>query len=125
MTEDRAVAIRFVPGGVYERGGGRVNKPEAFALVADLIRTLKTPAFRQTVGAVTFNSERQKLIEDLLDEERRKDPGIEHHFADDALEPAFVKNLENVQSDERDLMYFAAALDGRDDAEVVPLRGRG
>lgn len=56
---------------------------------------------------VTFNAEQQRLIEDLLDAERRKDPSIEQHFADTALEPVFVKNLESVQGDERDIMYFS------------------
>jgi very-short-patch-repair endonuclease len=110
VTEDRAVSFHLVRDGVYEKGGARINKPEAFALIADLVRTLKDPTFAssgQTVGVVTFNSEQQKLIEDLLDEERRKDPGLEPYFAEDALEGVFVKNLENVQGDERDVMYFS------------------
>ena len=110
VTEDRAVSFHHVGNGAYEKGGARINKPEAFALVADLVRTLKDPAFvasKQTVGVVTFNSEQQKLIEDLLDEERRKDTRIEPFFAEDAQEGVFVKNLENVQGDERDVMYFS------------------
>jgi hypothetical protein len=58
-------------------------------------------------GVVTFNSEQQKLVEDLLDEARRKAPELEPYFAEDALEPVFVKNLENVQGDERDVIYFS------------------
>jgi len=110
VTEDRAVNFQLVSDGSYEKGGARINKPEAKALVADLVGRLKDPAFiasKQTAGVVTFNSEQQRLIEDLLDEERRKDPSIEPHFAEDALEPVFVKNLESVQGDERDLMYFS------------------
>jgi len=110
VTEDRAVSFHWVEGGVYEKGGARINKPEARALVTDLVSRLKDPDFRAaglTVGVVTFNSEQQRLIEDLLDEERRKDPSIEPFFAEDALEPVFVKNLESVQGDERDVMYFS------------------
>ncbi|WP_179402700.1 DUF3320 domain-containing protein [Burkholderia guangdongensis] len=110
VTNDRAVSFNLVAEGQYERGGARTNKPEAKALVADLVGRLKSPAFRDsgmTVGVVTFNSEQQRLIEDLLDEARRKDPSIEPHFAETALEPVFVKNLENVQGDERDIMYFS------------------
>jgi very-short-patch-repair endonuclease len=109
MTEDRGVSFHLVAG-VYEKGGARINKPEAKALVADLVGRLKSPGFREsglTVGVVTFNSEQQALIEDLLDEERRKDPTIESHFAEITLEPVFVKNLESVQGDERDIMYFS------------------
>lgn len=96
--------------GRYEKGGARINKPEAQALVADLVGRLKSPGFRQsglTIGVVTFNSEQQSLIEDLLDDERRKDPELEHYFAEVQLEPVFVKNLESVQGDERDIMYFS------------------
>lgn len=109
VTEDRAVSFHHV-NGVYEKGGARINKPEAKALVADLVERMKSPGFRAsglTIGVVTFNSEQQALIEDLLDEERRKDPSIEPHFAETALEPVFVKNLESVQGDERDIMYFS------------------
>jgi len=110
VTEDRAVSFHLVADGVYEKGGSRINQPEARALVADQVSRLKDPVFKEaglTIGVVTFNSEQQRLIEDLLDEERRKDPTIEPFFAEDALEPVFVKNLESVQGDERDIMYFS------------------
>jgi very-short-patch-repair endonuclease len=109
VTEDRAVSFHNVKG-VYEKGGARINKPEAKALVADLVGRLKSPGFREsklTIGVVTFNTEQQALIEDLLDEERRTDPSIEPYFAEVELEPVFVKNLESVQGDERDIMYFS------------------
>ncbi len=109
VTEDRAVSFHYVKGS-YEKGGARVNKAEAKALVADIVKRLKSPGFREsklTIGVVTFNTEQQKLIEDLLDEERRQDPGLEPYFAESELEPLFVKNLESVQGDERDIMYFS------------------
>lgn len=96
--------------GCYEKGGARINQPEAKALVLDLVSRLKREGFREsglTIGVVTFNSEQQGLIEDLLDEARRKDPGLEPYFSEMELEPVFVKNLESVQGDERDIMYFS------------------
>jgi very-short-patch-repair endonuclease len=109
VTEDRALSLHLVQGR-YEKGGARINQPEARALVADLVARLKSPGFRQsglTVGVVTFNGEQQRLIEDLLDAERRTDPGLEEFFSEMRLEPVFVKNLESVQGDERDIMYFS------------------
>jgi very-short-patch-repair endonuclease len=109
VTDDRAVSFHL-ENGRYEKGGARINQPEAKALVADLVNRLKRPGFREsglTIGVVTFNSEQQGLIEDLLDEERRKDPGLESYFSEMELEPVFVKNLESVQGDERDIMYFS------------------
>jgi hypothetical protein len=109
VTDDRAVSFHLVKGR-YEKGGARINQPEAQALVADLVSRLRRPGFREsglTIGVVTFNSEQQGLIEDLLDAERRKDPGLEPYFSEIELEPVFVKNLESVQGDERDIMYFS------------------
>ena len=109
VTDDHAVSFHLVPGR-YEKGGARINQPEARALVADLVGRLKSPGFREsgrTIGVVTFNAEQQGLIEDLLDAERRNDPALEPYFSDAELEPVFVKNLESVQGDERDIMYFS------------------
>ena len=110
VTDDRAVCLHPVEGGCYGRGGERTNPIEAKALVADLVRQLKDPVFvasGRSIGVVTFNSQQQKLIEDLLDAARRQDTGLDRFFSDDIAEPVFVKNLENVQGDERDLMYFS------------------
>jgi very-short-patch-repair endonuclease len=122
VTEDRAVSFHPVQGS-YEKGGARINKPEARALVADLVARLSSADFRAsklTIGVVTFNTEQQALIEDLLDEERRRDPAIECYFSDAELEPVFVKNLESVQGDERDIMYFSITY-GPDQSGVVSM----
>lgn len=114
MTRDCAVRYVHVPGGVYERGAGRINREEARAVVAELVRRLADPEFAReghSIGIVTFNGEQQRLIENLLDAERRVDPGLEAFF-DPARcnEPVFVKNLENVQGDERDTILFSVAV---------------
>ena len=110
VTEDIAVKYHHVPDGIYEIGTGRINRKEAVAVVGAVIQWLRSPEFIEnhwTIGVVTFNSQQQKLIEDLLDEERRQDPSLEPHFSEDAIEPVFVKNLENVQGDERDIIIFS------------------
>jgi len=122
VTDDRALSFHHVTG-TYEKGGARINKPEAKAVVADVVARLKSPGFRAsklTIGVVTFNSEQQRLIEDLLDEERRRDPSLEPFFSEMELEPLFVKNLESVQGDERDIMYFSITY-GPDAAGAVSM----
>ena len=55
-----------------------------------------------------FNTEQQTLIEDLLDKARGEDPGMEWAFNNDnGVDPVFVKNLETVQGDERDVILFS------------------
>jgi very-short-patch-repair endonuclease len=114
ITEDRAVRYVHVPNGVYERGTGRVNREEARAVVAEVVRRLKDPEFESlhgSLGVVTFNGEQQRLIENLLDHERRNRPELEAFF-DPArwYEPVLVKNLEKVQGDERDTILFSVAV---------------
>ncbi|MFH6780893.1 DUF3320 domain-containing protein [Methylobacterium sp. MA0201] len=114
VTDDRAVRLAFVPDGVYERGAGRVNRPEAQAIVSEIVRRLRDPNFaqeRRSLGIVTFNGEQQRLIENLLDAQRRSYPELEPFFDKDRWhEPIFVKNLENVQGDERDAILFSVAV---------------
>ncbi|MBW0000904.1 MAG: DUF3320 domain-containing protein [Verrucomicrobia bacterium] len=114
VTADRAVRYVHVPGGVYERGGARVNREEARQVTAEVVRRLRDPAFvreKRSLGVVTFNAQQQRLIENLLDAERRQDPALESFFQTERWhEPVFVKNLENVQGDERDLIIFSVAV---------------
>jgi hypothetical protein len=134
VTQDRAVRLVHVPDGVYERGSSnRVNRPEARAVVAEVVRRLKEPSFttdRRSLGIVTFNADQQRLIEDLLDEQRRAHPDLEMFFDKERCsEPVFVKNLENVQGDERDLIIFSVSVGpdaaGRVSATVSSLNKEG
>ncbi len=98
--------------GTYARGRGRVNQEEAKTIAEFVKRRLKTwlgvpEEDRHTLGVITFNSEQQSLILDLLDEIRREDSDLEWFFADEREEPVIVKNLENIQGDERDIMLFS------------------
>lgn len=111
-SADRGVSLTLVEGGLYDRGKSRTNRAEAEAIVADAVtrmrRCLARPeGERLTYGVVTFNSQQQSLIQDLFDEALRDAPELEWFFADERVEPAAVKNLENVQGDERDVMYFS------------------
>src|SRR5262249_17278787 len=97
----RGVRLHQV-GGVYDKGESRTNKAEAHAVVADLVARLRSPdAEKQTYGVVTFSQAQQKLVEDLLDRAQRDYPEIERFFAKTNAEPVIVKNLENIQGDER------------------------
>lgn len=101
------VTLHHVPG-VYDRGASRTNRAEAEAIVRAVVDRLKDPELRgQSIGVVTFNSQQQTLIEDLLDAARSENREIEPYFTKAVEEPVFVKNLENVQGDERDVMFFS------------------
>lgn len=128
VTRDTAVRYVHVEGGIYERGGAKVNRKEAEAVVAEVVRRLKTST--KSVGVVTFNGDQQRLIENMLDQARRSDPALEPHFdRNQTREPILVKNIENVQGDERDIIIFSVAVGpdktGRVTAQISSLNGEG
>lgn len=106
--EGMGVSLRPVPEGVYDRGKSATNRGEAQAVVDEVVRRLKDPELRRySIGVVTFSQAQQKLVEDLLEQVRIADPEVDTFFAEEAREPVFVKNLENVQGDERDVILFS------------------
>ncbi|MBX3184594.1 MAG: DUF3320 domain-containing protein [Polyangiaceae bacterium] len=105
-AEGLGVVWHAVPDGVYLSGEARTNPREGQALVQYLVSALRRhPPGSRTFGVVTFSMAQRTLIEDLLEEARTLHPEIEPHFFGD--EGTFVKNLENVQGDERDEILFS------------------
>ena len=108
MREGVGVSWRHVPGGVYDRGKSATNKAEAEAIVKEVIRRLENPVLKDwSIGIVTFSQAQQTLIENLMEEVRRERSDVDYFFSEEAAEPVFVKNLENVQGDERDVILFS------------------
>jgi len=120
VTSDLAVNLQIVPG-VYDRGASRTNRAEADAIVKVILEHFSDDAKRKlTMGVVTFNQTQQRLIETLLDEELRKSPDVEQRIAEHGPERLFIKNLENVQGDERDFILFSITY-GKDAAGKMPM----
>ncbi|EOX7555565.1 AAA domain-containing protein, partial [Acinetobacter baumannii] len=108
VAKDTAVKLHVVEG-VYDKGDTRTNSNEAKAIVEFIIQHLQSQLGQEnslTLGVVTFNMTQQKLIEDLLDNELANHPELET-LSKSGIEPLFIKNLENVQGDERDIIVFS------------------
>ncbi|MEE0945819.1 MAG: DUF3320 domain-containing protein [Acutalibacteraceae bacterium] len=107
-VNDRASKVTLVKvDGVFDRSQSRTNKAEAQAIVEEIIKRSKDEETKnQSMGVVTFNIAQQHLIDDLLSEACEKDEALEK-WCYEAQEPLFVKNLENVQGDERDVILFS------------------
>lgn len=107
----------FVPG-YYDRGKTRQNRFEAEAIVLEISKRLSDPFLsKRSIGVVTFSSVQQNLIEDLLNEEFSKNTELEK-VALESSEPIFVKNLENVQGDERDVILFSVGYGPDKDGQI-------
>ena len=73
-----------------------------------------------TIGVVTFNAKQANLIEDLLEERAKNDLNFRRSLISERERQQegedmsfFVKNVENVQGDERDIIIFSSTF-GRD-----------
>ncbi|HLO40919.1 MAG TPA: DUF4011 domain-containing protein, partial [Phycisphaerales bacterium] len=111
-SDQLGVTLRHIPGALYDRGNSRTNRKEAELIVEEIVDLLSQPLppgreHHDSIGVVTFNQTQQTLIEDLLDAKRRELPHLDRFFTDQVPEPVFVKNLENVQGDERDIIIFS------------------
>ncbi|MGL5296690.1 MAG: AAA domain-containing protein [Culicoidibacterales bacterium] len=94
----------------------QVNLAEAYEVVALVVNLLSTKASTETLGVITFNSKQKDLILDLLEQYTQEDEVFakQYFIEQERFEQGedvsfFVKNIENVQGDERDLIIFSTA----------------
>lgn len=93
--------------GFYDKGSTKTNRAEAEAVVAEICRRLRDPQLiKHSIGVVTFSLPQQNLVEDVLADAFRAEPQLEQ-LADSMYESILIKNLENVQGDERDVILFS------------------
>ena len=106
--DDHVAKVTLVPvDGVYDKGRTRSNRDESKAIVNEIIRRLSDPELQKfSIGVVAFSRAQGDLIEDDLTEELDKHPDLKE-IAYNGKEPIFIKNLENVQGDERDVILFS------------------
>jgi very-short-patch-repair endonuclease len=129
VTDDIAVRFERVHG-IYDRGASRTNRIEAEAVVGGIEKHYFDATKKLlTLGVVTFNQPQQALIESLLDARRRANQALDRAISANSHEPLFIKNLENVQGDERDVIYFSITYGpdaaGKTTMNFGPLNGEG
>jgi hypothetical protein len=101
-----------VPGSAYDRARTRTNPGEA-AAVADAVMAHARSEPGLSLGVAAFSQAQMLAITAEVERRRRADPSGEAFFAAHPDEPFFVKNLENVQGDERDVIMVSVGY-GRD-----------
>ena len=107
------LVFHHVPNGIYERGTSRMNRREAEAVATAIMHHAQTCP-ENSLGVAAFNTSQMEAIQLHLEKLRQQDPSCEHFFAAHPEEPFFVKNLENVQGDERDVIFISVGY-GRDE----------
>jgi very-short-patch-repair endonuclease len=110
--DDRGIKHHYVPDGFFRN---QVNTPEAGAVVGYLVKTLRSyagipPKKRATIGVLTMNARHQEAISNLLDQARQGDAIVAKILMEEesrGVEPLIVRNLENFQGDQRDIIVIA------------------
>ena len=120
--------LRYVANGCYDRGGTRANRNEAIA-IADAVMEHARKQPELSLGVATFSAAQRDAILDELELRRREDASVEDFFMSGGVAPFFVKSLENVQGDERDVVYisvgYAKDKDGYFAQNFGPLNRKG
>jgi hypothetical protein len=107
LQEDPAYGLSFTRvTGVYDKGGKRDNRIEGEAIVARIAKHAREyPTL--SLGVVTFSFAQRNLVTELLELARRSDPKLDAFLREGQAEDVFVKNIENVQGDERDVILIS------------------
>lgn len=124
------IHLTHLPNTVYDRGRTRTNKEEAKAVAQAVIEhALNQP--QMSLGVAAFSVAQRDLISVEVELLRRKTPEAEPFFGNTQhlFEPFFVKNLENIQGDERDSIFISVGYgrneSGRVAKEFGPLNKEG
>ena len=107
-TQEAGMGLSFhhVREGTFDSGNTRTNAMEARVVAEAVIHHARRNANR-SLGVATFSVAQRRAILNQLELLRRANPDTEPFFHAHASEPFFVKNLENVQGDERDVIFIS------------------
>lgn len=114
VDQDKALGLcfRHLPHTVYGRGGTRSNIEEAQAVAEAVAEHARTNS-DVSLGVAAFSQSQQDAIQVQLERMRSDHPELREFEVLHPHEPFFVKNLENVQGDERDIIFISIGY-GRD-----------
>lgn len=104
--KDTGVEFVYVEDGYYEGGGRNCNILEAKRCV-ELVKEHIDKHPERSLGIIAFSEKQQNAISLEIHRFREKNPEYEAFFAEGKEDEFFVKNLENVQGDERDTIFFS------------------
>jgi hypothetical protein len=116
------------PETVYDRGKTRTNIKEA-EIVAKAVMEHAKQKPDLSLGVVAFSTSQRDAIEEQLEILRREDNSCEDFFSEGRYEAFFIKNLENVQGDERDVIFISIGYGRTEDGQFAmsfgPLTAQG
>lgn len=123
-SHEAGMGLRFhhVADGVFDTGKTRTNAVEAKVVAQAIVdHAINHP--EESLGVAAFSSQQRRAIQDQLEIHRRGlAPEHEAFFQRHPTEPFFVKNLENVQGDERDVIFISVGYAASTPGGKPPMR---
>ena len=99
--------FHYNPNTAYHRGEGSANPLEAKDVVKEIFKHFEKYGDKKSLGVGTFSVAQKNAILEELEIERKAHPEYEPLFSDKKEERFFVKNLETIQGDERDVILIS------------------
>ncbi|WP_323038762.1 DUF3320 domain-containing protein [Gemmobacter sp.] len=110
LDPDYGLKFRRVPG-VYARGGSGLGRQGTNRIEAEAVVKAMADHARAwpdlSLGAVAFSKAQADMLTEVLELHRRRDPVLDAFLREGKSEDVFVKNIENVQGDERDVILIS------------------
>lgn len=101
-------AIEFIKvNGIYDRGGTRQNRLEAVKIADLVFEHFKTHKNKLSLGVITFSEAQQMAILKEIERKRLENQTFEALFESKDNDKFFVKSIEHVQGDERDVIFLS------------------
>ncbi|KPC88196.1 hypothetical protein ADL35_06480 [Streptomyces sp. NRRL WC-3753] len=129
VTDGHDVGVAFFKAdGVYDRSNRRDNVREAELVAERVVHHFSTrPGL--SLGIVTLSKAQADAVEDAVVKARKARPDLDEYFTEDRLGGFFVKNLETVQGDERDVIILSVGygpdVQGKLRAQFGPINREG
>ncbi len=106
-ADEVCVRDEYLPHATYDSGGSRTNRGEAERVADIVFELMETAPPEDSIGVVALSRAQADLIENLIEQRRLLSRNLDERFSEDRDERFFVKNLENVQGDERAHMILS------------------
>ncbi len=113
-TTTLGLKFEYMEDTIYDRGRSSSNRQEARRVVEAAGDHYKKYGESKSLGIGTFNIKQQQAILEEVELYLRKHPKLEKYFSSDMDEHFFVKNLETIQGDERDVIFISVGY-GKDE----------
>ena len=111
LDDSYGLSFERVPGVYASRGSGSSGRPGTNGIEAEHVARAVAAHARQSpgmsLGIVTFSKAQADMVTEILEFERRRDEVLNDFLREGRAEDAFVKNIENVQGDERDVIFIS------------------